>query len=78
MAPDPDESDLLDKKATNRIQSTLGTMLYYERSVDTTMMMVINEKFQVQSRSTGDTVEKLENTSRLCRSIPECNPLIQG
>ena len=58
MAPDPDESNLLDKKDTRRIQSIVGTMLYYARSVDPTMLRVINEILRVQSRPTRDTEEK--------------------
>ena len=29
MTPDPDKSNIFDKKATNRIQYIVGTMLYY-------------------------------------------------
>ena len=42
MAPYPDEKNILDKKSTNRIQSIVGTMLYYARSVDPTMLQAIN------------------------------------
>ena len=48
MAPDPDESDLLKKKSTKRIQSIVGTMIYYARSVDPTMLRAINEISRVQ------------------------------
>ena len=58
MAPDPDESNFLDKKATKRIQPIVGNMLYYARSVDPTMLWAINENFRVQSQPTRDTVEK--------------------
>ena len=57
MAPDPDEINLLVKKATKIIQSILGTVLYYSQSVDTTILQVINEILQVQSRPTRDTKE---------------------
>ena len=29
IAPDPDESDILDKNSTKRINSIVGTMFYY-------------------------------------------------
>ena len=58
MAPDLDESDLLDKKATKIIQSIVGTMLYSARSVDPLMLQAINEILQVQLRPTQDTEEK--------------------
>ena len=58
MAPDPDESDLLDKYSTNIIQSIVGTILYYAQSVDPLMLQAINEILRVQSRPTRDTAEK--------------------
>ena len=58
MAPDTYNSDIFDKKATKRIQSIVGNMLYYARSVDPTMIWAINKILRVQSRSTQDTEEK--------------------
>ena len=58
MAPDPDESDLLDKKVTNIIQYIVGTMIYYSRPVDPTMLQAINEILRVKSRPTWDMMEK--------------------
>ena len=58
MAPDPDNSKLLDKKFTTRIQYIVGIMLYYAWSVDPTMLRAINEIFQVQSKPTRDTDKK--------------------
>ena len=60
MEPDPDKSDLLDKIYTKRIQSIVGTMLYYARSVDPMMLRAINEILRVQSQPTRDTAEKLK------------------
>ena len=58
MAPDPNESNLLDKKSTKRIKSIVGTMIYYARSVDPKMLRSIDEILRVQSRLTRDTEEK--------------------
>ena len=58
MAPDPDKSDILDKNATTRINSIVGTMLYYARSVDPTMLQAINKVSRVQSQPTRDMAEK--------------------
>ena len=58
MAPDPDESNILDKKATKRIHSIVGTMIYYARSVYPTMLKAIKFFSQLQSRPTRDTEEK--------------------
>ena len=49
MAPDPDDSDLLDKKATKIIQYIVGTMLYYARSVDPTILRAINEIYKASN-----------------------------
>ena len=48
----------IDKKITNRIQSIVGTLLYYARSVDPTMFPAINEISRFQSKPTRDTKEK--------------------
>ena len=58
MAPDPDKINILDKKFTKRIQSIVGTMLYYSCSVYPTMLQSINEIPRVQSKPTKDTKEK--------------------
>ena len=58
MAPDPDESDILDKNDTKIIQYIVGTMLYYARPVYPTMTQASNEILRVQSRPTRDTSEK--------------------
>ena len=55
MAPESDESNLFDKKITKGIQSVVGTLLYYSRSVDPIMLQAINEISQVQSKSMSDT-----------------------
>ena len=57
MAPYPDDSDILDKKSTKIIQYIVGNMLYYDRSVDPTMLRAINETSQFQSKPTRDTEE---------------------
>ena len=58
MAPYPDESNLLGKKATKRIQSIVGTVMHYEWSLDPTILQAMNGIFRVQSRPTQDTEEK--------------------
>ena len=58
MAPDTDESDILDRNSTKIIQYIAETMIYYARSVDPTMLWAINENFRLQSWSTRDTEEK--------------------
>ena len=58
MAPDPYERNLLDKRSTKIINSIVGTILYYERSVYPTMLWAMNRILRVQSRPTQDTDRK--------------------
>ena len=58
MVPNPDESDIIDRKATTIIQYIVGTMLYYAQLVDPNMLRAIDEILRVQSRPTQDTEEK--------------------
>ena len=58
MAPDPDESNILDKNTTKRIHFIVGTMLYYARSGHPTILREIDEIPRVKSRPTQYTGEK--------------------
>ena len=58
MAPDLDNSDLLDKNSTKIIHSIVGTIFYYARSVDKKMLRAIKEILRVQPQPTRDTEEK--------------------
>ena len=58
MAPDPYKSNIIDTNSTKRIQSIVGNILYYARSVDPTILREINEIPRVQSRPIRDTEEK--------------------
>ena len=71
MASDPDEINLLDKKSTKIIKSILGNMLYYEWSVDPTMIQAIIEISRVQLMPTRGTEEKIKNVTRLRRNLSE-------
>ena len=57
MKPDLFKSNLLEDP-TKRIQSIVGTMIYYARSVYPTMLQAINKILRVQSRPTWDTAGK--------------------
>ena len=43
MTPDPYNSNTLDKKSNKRMQSILGTMIYYAQLVDTMILREINK-----------------------------------
>ena len=60
MTPYLYESNIIHKNATNRIQSIVGTMLYYAWSVGPIILRKIHGFLRVQSRTTQDTEEKQE------------------
>ena len=43
MAPDLDESSYLSPKGIKEIQGIIGSLLYYARAVDPTMLTALNE-----------------------------------
>ena len=47
-----DDTPLLDTKTTKRIQGIIGSLLYYARAIDNTMLTAINEISAVQSKPT--------------------------
>ena len=72
MAPDPDNIDLIDKKATKRMNSIVETMIFYARSVDPLMMPEIDEILRVQSWTKPDMAEK-SKISRYFHPPGECD-----
>ena len=54
MAP-VDTSPLLDKHGKKKVQSVTGSMLYYARTVDPTILPAINEISSQQANPTDNT-----------------------
>ena len=73
MTPYPDESDIIDKKSNKIINSIVGTMLYYALSVDPTMLRAIQENFASTITTNKGHGGKINNVTRLCSNVPECN-----
>jgi hypothetical protein len=61
-------SPALSDKEVNSLQQLTGTLLYYFRAVDPTLIMPINVLESEQSRATADKVIKLLN---YCNTHPE-------
>eukprot|EP00957_Ditylum_brightwellii_P097987 7463137-Ditylum_brightwellii.AAC.1 len=53
----PDMSDPLDKLSIKRIQAIIGTLLYYARQVNPTMLVVIDTIAAAQSKGTEATAK---------------------
>jgi hypothetical protein len=54
-APDPDDTTLLPAAGTKRVQQIVGTLLYYARAVDSTMLVALNAISASQSKATETT-----------------------
>ena len=50
----------LNKKETKRVQMIVGSLLYYSRAVDPTLLPAINEIAAVQSKPTSDTIKRCQ------------------
>jgi hypothetical protein len=46
-------------KDVNKLQQLTGTLLYYDRAVDPTLIMLINVLASEQSKATADTADKV-------------------
>ncbi len=54
----PDVSPLLDKKGIKRVQQIVGSILYYARAVDMTVLMALSTTAIEQTKATEQTIAK--------------------
>jgi hypothetical protein len=66
-------SPALSNKDVNKLQQLTGTLLYYARAVDPTLIMSINVLASEQSRATEDTSDKVIKLLNYCHTHPETN-----
>ena len=71
LAPPPDASDLLSDSQTKRIQQILGTLLYYARAIDCTLLVALGSIAQQQSRCTQSTLAAITQLLDYCHTHPE-------
>ncbi len=62
---------LLDKKRQKYIQAVMGTLLYYSRAVDPTMLVALNAIAMQQASSTQRTIERVKQLLDYCASQEE-------
>jgi hypothetical protein len=55
----------------NKLQQLTGTLLYYARAVDPTLIMPINVLASEQSRATADTADKIIKLLNYCNTHSE-------
>jgi hypothetical protein len=68
---DETTSPALSDKDVNKLQQLTGTLLYYVRAVDPTLIMPINVLASEQSRATAVTAEKVIKLLNYCNTHPE-------
>jgi hypothetical protein len=69
-APDEDTSELLDEKGKKRIQEILGTLLYYARAVDPTILVTISHLSSQQAKPTVQTMAAVNHLLDYCATHP--------
>ena len=57
MTEQPDTSERLQKDGMKRLQEIIGTLLYYARAVDSTMLIALGTLAVAQSKGTKETMK---------------------
>jgi hypothetical protein len=70
-APDPDTSPVLDAANSKRVQEVLGTLLYYARAVDSTMLTAIGTIATQQANGTLETLKAVTHLLNYCATHPD-------
>jgi hypothetical protein len=68
---DETTSPALSDKDVNKLQQLTGTLLYYARAVDSTLIMPINVLASEQSKATAVTADKVIKLLNYCNTHPE-------
>jgi hypothetical protein len=69
-SPDADTSPLLNDKDKKRIQEILGTLLYYARACDNTILQAISSLASQQSTATQNTQKQVHHLLDYCATHP--------
>jgi hypothetical protein len=69
-APDADTSPFLDAAGKKRVQEILGTLLYYARAVDPTMLVTISSLSTQQANPTTNTMAAVNHLLDYCATHP--------
>ena len=70
-APLPDASPALDAADTKRVQEILGTLLFYARAVDSTLLAAIGELASQQAHGTAATMRGIVHLLNYCATHPD-------
>jgi len=69
----PDTSPALDLDDKKRVQEVLGTLLYYARAIDSTMLPAINTIATQQATPTRKTMEAVTQLLNYCATHPDAS-----
>ena len=67
-ATDGDDSPLLSNEDTKYIQAVTGTLLYYARAIDPTILTALSSIATEQAKSTANTLKKVKQLLDYCAS----------
>ena len=67
----PDETPALDAADKTRIHEVIGTLLFYARAIDSTILNAIGEFATEQSQATKSTMDKLSQLLNYCAAHPD-------
>ncbi len=70
-AESQDRSPLLNKENTKHVQAVTGTLLYYARAVDSTILTALSPLATEQAKPTQKTMEKVKQLLDYCTSQEE-------
>jgi hypothetical protein len=73
FAPLPDSTPALDAANKTRILEVLGTLLFYARAIDSTLLTAIGELATEQSQATTTTMNKLAQLLNYCATHPDAS-----
>ena len=71
FAPSEDTSPALDSKDIKRVQEVLGTLLFYARAIDSTMVAAIGTIATQQAKGTKTTMEAITHLLNYCATHPD-------
>ena len=71
LATEPDTSAPLNKKETKRIQSIIGSLLYYARAIDSTILPALNDIAMYQSAPTEHIKSKCKQLLDYAATCPD-------
>ena len=73
LAPEADRTTFLNTKDTTRIQQIVGTLLYYGRAIDNTILPALNDIAANQSKPTQTTAQQITRLLDYCASHPDAS-----